>query len=53
MENKNTYNFNTRHSESLSKIEENIKGLKTNIRDTYKKTKCSSEKEQEILYKNL
>lgn len=53
MENKSPYFSCSKHTNSLSKIEENIKGLKINIRETYKKTKCNNEKEQEILYKNL
>lgn len=42
-----------KHVHSLEKIETELSGLKSSIRDSYKKVKCSNEKEQEILYKNL
>ena len=42
-----------KHINSISKIESELNGLKSCIRDSYKKVKCSNEKEQEILYTNL
>jgi hypothetical protein len=42
-----------KHNQSINKILDNIKGLKLTIRDSYKKIKCNTEKEQEILYQNL
>jgi len=49
-------NSNSEQSEfhkSLDKILNNMQGLKFIIRDSYKKIKCNSEKEQEILTQNL
>ena len=44
---------NQKHKDSLDKILQNIKGLKSNIRESYKKIKCSNDKEQEVLNQNL
>jgi hypothetical protein len=37
----------------INKIEEKIKNLKQNLRESYKKLKCSNAKEQETLNQNL
>ena len=43
----------SKHEQSLDKILNAIKRMKSNIRESYKKTKCTTQKEQEILNSNL
>ena len=52
--NRNEFNKNnTSNSITINKIEEKIKNVKKNLRESYKKLKCSNLKEQETLNQNL
>jgi len=52
----NTNEFNKEQSSNsitINKIEEKIKNIKKFLRESYKKLKCSNEREQETLNQNL
>ena len=49
MENSN----NIKHQNSLKKIAVEIKNAKQNIKETYKKLKCTNQKDQDIFSQNL